>query len=361
MLKDLMMQAGIRTRMFSAENPTGEKGGGCHAVPEPSGPDYVHARKAERYGRGWKVRPFVRMESGETLTLASVEGSGVITQLFLTGDKKDFSDLVLRMYWDGETQPSVEVPMGAFFCFGHNGCDGEVFSVPVTVAPSRGCSCYFQMPFRRSARITLTNEGGPAEIVAYKVLVHECAVPADAAYFHASYRRTQTCEENAEHVILDGVRGKGVYAGTYLAWTNRNPGWWGEGEVKFFIDGDREFPTICDNGTEDYFGGAWNFGGCNWLGPNIHEKPFCAPFTGLAQFSNPPEGPKRIGMYRFHVYDGIGFARDLKVTVQTLGWNKEGTHYKKIAEDVASVAYWYQAEPHVPFPPLPDAPARRDR
>ncbi len=360
MLDFLMMQAGVKTRMFSAENPEGKKGGGCRAVPDPDSPEYVHARKAAHYGEGWKVRPFIRMEGGETVTLAAVEGSGVITQLFITSDKKNFSDLVLRMYWDGESQPSVEVPVGAFFCMGHNEQPQEVFSLPITVAPSRGCNCYFQMPFRKGARITLTNEGGPAEIIAYKVLVHEQPVPEGAAYFHAQYRRTATTEESAEHVILDGVKGRGVYVGTYLAWTNLNKGWWGEGEVKFFIDGDGKYPTICDNGTEDYFGGAWNFGGCDWLGKDVHEQVFHSPFLGLAQFSHSLNAPKRIGMYRFHVYDGIGFEKDLRVTVQTLGWRDDGV-YKKLAEDVASVAYWYQLEPHFHFPALPPCEKRWDR
>jgi hypothetical protein len=360
MLEQLPYLSGVVTRMISAENPTGEKGGGARSIPDPAGPDYVHAKKAAHYGRGWKVRPFIRMEADTTVTLADIKGRGVITQLFLTSDKKNYSDLVLRMYWDGETTPSVEVPMGAFFCIGHNEKPTEVFSVPITVAPNRGCNCYFQMPFRKGAVITLTNEGAPAEIVAYKIMYQERAVPADAAYFHAQYRRTATTEEEGLHTVLDGVRGKGIYVGTYMAWTNLNKGWWGEGEVKFFLDGDKEFPSICDNGTEDYFGGAWNFGGCNWLGADIHEQVFNSPFLGLPQFSHSLNAPKRIGMYRFHVLDGIGFSSDLKVTVQTLGWRDDGV-YKKNAEDVASVAYWYQTEPHAAFPALPPIERRWDR
>lgn len=360
MLEKLPYQSGIVTRMISAENPTGEKGGACKAVPDPNSPDFVHARKAAHYGKGWKVRPFIRMDGNTTVTLAEIDGCGVITQLFLTSDKQNYSDLILRMYWDGEDTPSVETPMGAFFCIGHNESPKEVYSLPITVAPNRGCNCYFQMPFRKKAKITLTNEGAPAEIVAYKVMYQLREVPEDAAYFHAQYRRTLTTEEDATHVILDGVKGRGVYVGTYMAWTNLNKGWWGEGEVKFFIDGDKNYPTICDNGTEDYFGGAWNFGGCNWLGPDISEQVFHSPFLGLPQFTHTLNAPKRIGMYRFHILDSIGFEKDLKITVQTLGWRDDGV-YKKTSEDVATVAYWYQSEPHASFPEFPPIEKRWDR
>lgn len=136
--------------------------------------------------------------------------------------------------------------------------------------------------------------------------------------------------------------------------------WWGEGEVKFYLDGDKEFPTIADNGTEDYFGGAWNFGGYGVL-PDSSEQVFNAPYIGLPLAeTNSSYGPKQIGMYRFHIPDAIGFCEDIRVTVQTLGW-PQGEKYKYNSEDVASVAFWYQTEPHAPFPPLPDVLSRRER
>ena len=218
------------------------------------------------------------------------------------------------------------------------------------------------MPFRRRARIEIENQGDTfTEILAYKILYHEEEAENDAPYFHAQYRRTVTREDYPVHTILEGVKGRGVYVGTYLAWTALNSGWWGEGEVKFYIDGDTEYPTICDNGTEDYFGGAWNFGGYGIL-PGKPEQVFNTPFIGLPLASvNDPDGPKKFDMYRFHIEDCIGFEQDLRVTVDTIGWRRDYKKYKHTSEDVASVAFWYQAEPHGEFPPLPDAVSRYDR
>lgn len=358
----LPYSAGVVTRQISAENPTGEKGGACHAVPDPENPKLIHSRPAAKLGKGWKVNPFIRVLAGETVTLADIEGPGCITEFFITTDYANLSEMVLRFYWDWEETPSIEVPMGAFFCIGHDSKPHTVSSLPVTVAPYRGCSCYWEMPFRKHARITLTHEGNKdAWVVAWRVLYQLREIPADAAYFHAQYRRSVTSKSYPEHVILDGVKGKGVYVGTYLAWTALNTGWWGEGEVKFYLDGDTEYPTLCDNGTEDYFGGAWNFGGYNPAKPNEYEQVFESPFLGmpLADVKN-PLGPKKISMYRWHIRDCIGFNEDIKVTVQTIGWYPDVT-YKPLSEDVASVAYYYQYEPHTPFPKLPEKEDRWDR
>lgn len=362
MLRILPLQAGVITRQISAENPTGAKGGGCHAVPNPEDPALIHSRPAVRLGKGWKVNPFIRVRAGETVTLADVEGPGAITQFFITSDYPNLSELVLRFYWDNEESPSVEAPMGAFFCIGHDNHPHTVSSLPVTVAPYRGCNCYWEMPFRRHARITLTHEGNvDAQVVAYRILWQRREIPEDAAYFHAQYRRTQTTKAYPEHVILDGVKGSGVYVGTYLAWNVLNSGWWGEGEVKFYLDGDTEYPTLCDNGTEDYFGGAWNFGGYDPNRPEKRETCFESPFLGMPLASvDDPKGPKKVSMYRWHIRDGIGFTEDIKVTVQTLGWYPDHT-YKPLCEDVASVAYYYQREPHAVFPALPSIEERWDR
>lgn len=360
MLKELAYRAGIRTRMISAENPTGEKGGACKAKPNPNDSDLYYSKYS--LGEGWKVRPFIRMAPNSTVCIAEISGSGCIEQIFLTSDRARLSELVLRIYWDGEETPSVECPVGAFFCMGHDGKPHNVYSVPVVVAPHRGMNCYWSMPFRKGARIEIENQGDTdTEILAYKVLYHECEVADDAAYFHASYRRSLTSEQNPVHVILDGVKGRGVYVGTYLAWTGLNSGWWGEGEVKFYIDGDGRYPTICDNGTEDYFGGAWNFGGYGILGDKP-EQAFHSPFLGLPLVSVADgDGPKKFSMYRFHIGDCIGFEQDLKVTVDTIGWRGDRKKYKHLGEDVASVAYWYQTEPHAKFPALPNVYDRYDK
>ena len=340
MLNELPFRGGIITRQISAENPTGEKSGACKWEPNPENPELSHSGPAVRMGKGWKVRPFIRVKSGETVILADIDGSGVITEFFFTSDYPRFSEMIIRIYWDNEENPSVEVPAGAFFCIGHDEHPHTVSSIPVTVAPYRGCSCYWQMPFRRHARITLTHEGKEdANVVAWRVLYHLKQVLEQAAYFHAQFRHTLT-SGRPEHIILDEVRGKGVYTGTYLAWNNLSSGWWGEGEVKFYLDGDTEYPTLCDNGTEDYFGGAWNFG-YNFPDYGNPEQKFQSPYLGLPlALTQNPHGPKKFSMYRWHIHDCIG-------------WYPDHT-YRPLCEDISSVAYYYQTEPHQCFPVLPD-------
>ena len=354
--------AGVPTRQISGENPTGEKGGACRWSPDPDNPETPHSAAARNLGRGWKVHPFLWAEAGETITLADIQGPGVINEFFFTSSAKNYSELVLRMYWDGEETPSVECPAGAFFCMGFDRFPHNVASLPVTVAPRRGMSCYWQMPVRRHARITLTNEGErKVDVVAFRVLYKLMPVEADAAYFHAQYRRGITSREYPEHVILDGVKGKGLYVGTYLMYNISESDWWGEGEVKFFIDGDADQPTLCDNGTEDYFGGAWNFGSFNPDDPASREEAFSSPFLGMPlAVSENRRGPRKFGLYRWHILDSIGFDKGLRVTVQALGWYPNGT-FRPLADDIGSVAYWYQTEPHNPFPALPAVEDRWDR
>lgn len=361
MMNELPFLAGTITRQISAENPTGEKGGACHWVPDPKNPQLYHSAPACNLGKGWKVRPFIRVEAGETVVLADIEGQGIISEIFFTSDYPRLSELVLRMYWDDETEPSVEVPAGAFFCIGHDDQPHTVNSIPVTVAPYRGCNCYWRMPFRKHARITLTHEGREdANIVAWRVLYHLVSVSDNTAYFHAQFRHTLTSADRPEHIILDGVKGKGNYVGTYLAWNNLSSGWWGEGEVKFYLDGDEEYPTLCDNGTEDYFGGAWNFG-YNFPERDSAEQPFSSPWLGLPlALSKNMHGPKKFSMYRWHVLDSIGFEDSVRVTIQTLGWYPDHT-YRPLGEDIFSVAYFYQMEPHQRFPELPGLWERWER
>lgn len=356
----LPYQGGAVTRMINAENPTGEKGGGAKWEPNPDDPMVPHSAQAMHLGRGWKVRPFISLKAGETATLADIAGPGCINQFWITASAEQFRTLVLRMYWDHEETPSVEVPLGDFFAMGFDTQPHLVNSLPVVVAPRRGCSCYWQMPFRRHARITLSNDNKTdVKIVAYKVLYKLHEVPADAAYFHAQWRRSLTTRELPEHTILDGIRGRGTYVGTYLAWTALSRGWWGEGEVKFYLDGDGEFPTICDNGTEDYFSGAWGF----FKDPKHDpvEEAYSTPFVGMPlAHTGSKDGPRYFGLYRWHVLDSIGFATDLRVTVQTLGW-WPGHIYQPLTEDVASTAFWYQTEPHAPFPKFPSLNERWQR
>jgi len=186
LLGSLPLAHGIVTRQISAENPTGEKGGACRWDPNPADPDLYHSGAALDLGRGWKVRNAIRLRSGQTAVLADISGSGCIKEFYITSDLPEYRALVLRFYWDGETTPSVEVPLGDFFAMGHDSAPHLVNSLPVHVGPYRGCNCYWAMPFRQQACITLENQA-PRDVdtVAYRVLYVLQEVHQDTAYFHA--------------------------------------------------------------------------------------------------------------------------------------------------------------------------------
>jgi hypothetical protein len=207
------------------------------------------------------------------------------------------------------------------------------------------------MPFRRHCLVTLQNLSRDAMTLYYQINYTLCALPEDAAYFHAQFRRSNPLPDMQVHTLLDGVSGQGQYVGTYIAWGTNTPGWWGEGEMKFYLDGDQEFPTLCGTGTEDYFGGAWNFDAGGY-------QPFTGPYSGLPQIVRPDglyQSQMRFGMYRWHLTDPVRFERDLRVTIQALGYRKD--RFIPLHEDIASVAYWYQTLPSALFPPLPDRDA----
>jgi hypothetical protein len=348
-LGNLARLSRAQTRSISAENFTGTKGQGGMAT-EGTG-----AVPAHELGQGWKVSPSILIAGASTLTLAQIEGSGAIQHIWLTVHPNHWRHLILRMYWDGEPAASVEVPLGDFFCQGW--CvRANVSSLPVAVNPAGGFNSYWEMPFRASARVTLENLSPDAvEAFYYQVDYTLTEVSSDRAYFHAQWRRANPIPYKQVHTILDGVRGDGHYVGTYLAWGVHSNGWWGEGEMKFYLDGDTDWPTICGTGTEDYFGGAWNF-----EHPVGQYGVFSAPFSGLPQVIKPDglyQSQQRFGMYRWHIMDPIRFHEDLRVTIQALGWRStlQGQRrYLPLQDDVASTAFWYQAEPHAPFPAFAD-------
>jgi Protein of unknown function (DUF2961) len=355
-LSSISRLVNAHTRSISAENVTGAKGRGGMAelsdVPQPEvakiGQKWDGPNKCAReLGRTWKVRPCITLPGGSISTLMDVAGPGIVQHIWITVDPKHYRDLVLRFYWDGESEPSVECPVGDFFCNGwkmrHN-----VLALPMNVNPSGGFNCYFPMPFRKHAKVTVENRSS-ADISGffYTINYAEGPVDDDEAYFHAQFRRTNPLPYKEDYVILEGVKGRGHYVGTYMAWQQNSDGWWGEGEFKAFIDGDVDFPTICGTGTEDYFGGAWCFG-----------ANYSAPFLGYADLSTLAQPGRemgrqgnRHGMYRFHILDPIRFHSDMRIIMQAIGWRSEG-RYLPLMDDIASVAYWYQSEPHGPFPTL---------
>ena len=346
-----------KTRLFSAENVYGEKGKGgmakVEATPQPEtvkigqiwdGPNLC----SRDLGQKWKVRPCITLPSGSTTTIMDTSGPGRITHIWITVDQKAFRDIIIRMYWDGEDMPSVESPLGDFFCCGFSKAL-KIAAIPINVNPTGGLNCYFPMPFRKYAKITVENrapkdQGG----FFYAISMDEDVVGPDEAYFHAKFRRENPLAYMFDYLIVDGIEGKGHYVGTQMCWQQNNSGWWGEGEFKAFIDGDKEFPSYCGTGTEDYFGGAW-----------CYYDNYSAPFMGYQDMMNagyygedkkrpPNELGNRHSMYRFHIMDPIRFEKDFMATMQAIGWRSEG-RYLPLCDDIASVAYWYQAEPHKKF------------
>lgn len=342
-MSNLYKVTSARSRSISPENFTGEKGKAGMAT------NGTGKGASRELGQGWKVSPSVRVKAGSTFTLADIQGPGCIQQIWMT-PTGNWRRSILRCYWDGESQPSVECPVGPFFACGWDQyC--QISSLAVCVNPGSAFNCYWPMPFHKSARLTLENTDTNDMVVYYQVNYELTDVPRDAGCFHAEFRREAPLKQKGLYTLLDGVEGQGQYVGTYLAWEVHSPGWWGEGEIKFYLDGDQQFPTICGTGTEDYFCGSYDF-------ENRETKKyqvFSTPYTGLAQVLPADkiyESGQRFGLYRWHIADPVRFSQNLKVTIQALGW-QSGGRYLPLEDTIASVSYWYQKEPHKPFPPLP--------
>lgn len=295
---NLYRLSNAKTRSISPENFTGEKGKGGMADPITDKEKINQANAhhtAKTLGQGWKVNPYVNIGPNETFTLAEIEGPGSIQQIWMT-PTGEWRKTIIRFYWDDEKEPSVECPIGDFFCSGW-GLYSPLSSLAVCVNPGSAFNCYWQMPFRKKCKITMENIDPNNEMrVYYQINYTLTEVPEDAAYFHAQFRRSNP-NINSDHVLVDGIKGKGQYVGTYIAWQVNNNGWWGEGEIKFFMDGDKKFPTICGTGTEDYFCGSYNF-----ENKTTHQyEEFTTPYAGLHQIIRPDgvyRSQQRFGMYR---------------------------------------------------------------
>jgi len=349
-LSNIYRLSDAKTRSISPENFNGEKGKGGMATQGTG------SNASKNLGQGWKVSPSVVIKSKTTFTLAEINGPGSISHLWMT-PTGNWRQTILRFYWDDEKDPSVEVPVGDFFCMAW-GQYASVQSLAVTVNPGSAFNCYWPMPFRKKCRITMENIADEDMTVYYQIDYVLTQVPDDAAYFHAQFHRVNPLPFKQNYVIVDSIRGRGQYVGTYIAYGSNKNGWWGEGEIKFFMDGDTQFPTINGTGTEDYFCGSYDFDTRRKNAAGVEETAyteFSNAYTGLPQVIR-GDGhysiAQRFGMYRWHITDPIRFEKDLKVTIQDLGWYRDGT-YMPLQDDIASVAYWYQTEPHHPFGPLP--------
>jgi hypothetical protein len=333
----------VVTRSISPENPTGAPGGGGRAT-EGTG-----AMAGRDLGPGWKISPSIQIDAHSTVDLATIVGPGRITHVWLTTHPDHWRSLLLRAHWDSEPVPAVEVPVGDFFGQGW-GRFAQLSSSMVAVNPHGGCNSYWPMPFRTAARLTCENLAASPAVLYYQISYELGSDESGSGYLHAHWHRSNPLPTGATHPLLHGVHGAGQYVGSYLAWGVNSRGWWGEGEIKYYLDGDREFPTICGTGTEDYVGGAWNFDV-----PGRGYTTYSTPYLGLHQIIQPDglyESQQRFGMYRWHVPDPIRFRSEIRVDIQALGW-RSGGRYLQRHDDIASTALFYLDSPAGIPPPTP--------
>ncbi len=343
MLNSLTQKKNIRTFSLSPENFKGEKGKGGMAS------EGTASFAARELGQGWKVNPYIHVSAGDAATLADIKGQGAVKHIWIT-DNAQPRTLILRIWFDGHK--TVEAPLSDFFCTADNGEFRQISSLLVCFNPGKAMNCYFEMPYRESLRIEIENRGAKDCFIYYQIDCEEKTLPADTLYFHAQFRHVDPLPYKEVFTILDGVKGCGHYIGTYMHWGVHNNSWWGEGEIKFYIDGDTDFPSICGTGTEDYFLGAYNFD----VGGKYTE--FTTPYSGLSKVSSTDDtyrSQRFFDMYRWHVQDPIYFEKDLKVTIQALGWRSEG-RYRPLKDTISSVAYYYSDS----FDELPPFPSMND-
>ena len=345
MLHNLTLKKEIRTFSVCPENPTGGKGeGGKASLEEGSA-----AQAARDLGQGWKVNPYIILEAGKTAVLADIRCQGAIKHIWITDGAKYGRQLILRIWFDDQFSPAVQAPLSDFFANADYNEYRQINSLAICYNPRKGMNCYFEMPFFKSCRVELENTGITDANVFYQIDCEEKRLPPESLYFHAQFRRVNPLPYKEPYTILDNIQGNGLYVGTYLHWGVKSNGWWGEGEIKFFIDGDREFPSICGTGTEDYFCGAYNFD------VNGKYTEFSTPYAGLSKVSHTDEtyhAQRFFDMYRWHITDPIYFKKDLRVTIQALGWRKD-KRYLPLRDDISSVAYWYSDHLDDSYPPIP--------
>jgi hypothetical protein len=285
---------------------------------------------------------------GQTIVLADLRGPGVIHHIWNTegGGEPHYSRLLrVRMYWDGEAEPSVDCPLGDFFAVGH-GLDADVDSLPVSVSSNgRARNCYWPMPFRKSARVTVTNEGkNGVGMYWYVDWERVPRLAASEAYFHAQYRQAYPVAGDENYLVAD-IAGKGHYVGTVLNVHSHASGWWGEGDDHFYVDGEAE-PSVKGTGTEDYFSQAYGV------------FPQHRPWYGTPVWESNEAEDGRTTVYRWQAPNPVRFSKSLRFELEHKGvtWKADGTveNYNGVRhDDFSSVAYWYQTEPHKPFPPMP--------
>lgn len=311
------------------------------------------ALRVSSYDRAGGNGDFLAEVTGEKI-LAEVEGPGEITHIWVTinsDEQYHLRKIILRAYWDGEENPSIETPIGDFFGLGH-GTYYQYTSYPISIGTFKGMNSFWKMPFSKSAKITITNEGNkPIKnfyyYVDYRKINKDAAAEIskieNAPRFHAIYNQITPAEMGGKYLLLH-AKGRGHFAGCNLSIQLGSNGWWGEGDDIFYIDGDAS-PTLIGTGSEDYFCGAWCYGeafsnmyfGCPLRGDHAKDELW--------------------NVYRYHIEDPIPFTTELKMYIETV----HSYNFKDPGDDYSSVSYWYQSEPHYVFAELPPVEKRLPR
>ena len=345
------------SRSISAENITGEKGKGGMATTEGAA-----WGAAKHLGQGWKASPYFVIPPDVEFTLADISGEGVIESIWFGGNVS--RSYILRFYWEDSETPAIECPLAEFFAYGWqldsknqaptSGPFHQLTSLMVCVNPNRGFNCYWPMPFKKHCRITIENRSEQEYVCYYQINYCLKKLPDNIGYFHVQYRQKKILDYKEEFVLLDHVNGCGRYVGTALfVGLNGDGNWWGEGELKFYLDDDEQFPTICGTGTEDYFCGSYD-----WEVDHQYRT-YSTPYAGMYQVIQSDglyQHQQRFSMYRWHIADPIRFSKNLKITIQDLGWASQVPGKEKYLarrDDFMSVSYWYQNTPGLAARTLP--------
>ncbi len=322
-----LLDTGLVSRSICFENPTGAPGEGGKA--------------ASKLGVGRKGAPSITLKAGQEVQLCDIEGPGTIRHIWMTGPRSPVSlrSVVIRAWWDGQTHPSIECPIGDFMGFTH----GKVmpyFSAVHSLGSNAGMNIWLPMPFAKRAKITLTNEGKQNTALFYQIdyTIHD-SLPTDVGRLHVLFRRENPTTEKRDFELLPQRTGKGRYVGALIGIRNLHPKhWWGEGEIKIYMDGDKEFPTIVGTGSEDYVG----------LSYGMQQTPYLYNGCNLDQNNF-------VSMYRWHLPDPIYWQKEARITIQQIAWQKG---LAETQDDWSTATFWYEPVPSAPLPVMPNVEAR---
>ena len=322
-----MLDTGLLSRSISFENPTGSPGEG--------------GKTASKLGMGRKGKPAITLKAGQTVQLCDIKGAGTIRHIWMTtsNNPANLRSLVFRAWWDGQEHPSIECPIGDLMGFAH----GKVMpydSAVHSLGKNAGMNIWLPMPFVKRAKITLSNEGKENVPLFYQIdYTTSDKHPGDVGRLHVLFRRENPTTMKKDFVMLPQRKNKGRFIGAIIGIRNMHPGqWWGEGEIKIYMDGDKDFPTICGTGSEDYVCLSYGMQQTPYLynGCSLNQKDF-------------------VSMYRWHLPDPIWWQKECRITIQQISW-KNGL--AETQDDWSSATFWYEPTPSAPLPEMPDVQAR---